>query len=81
MLTYVIDSQVKDTEVATAASLKKELGAAGSVIVINGKNAKLTDKIAQYIVNKEKDVAGKKINYQELEIEVSAVQQGGYHRI
>jgi len=78
VLAYVVDSQVKDNEAATAASLKKELGAAGSVIVINGQNAKLTDKVSQYVINAHKDVAGKKINYQQLEIEVSAVQQGGY---
>ncbi len=78
VLAYIVDSQVKDSEAATAASLKKELGAAGSVIVINGKNAKLTDKVSDYIIKANKDVAGKKINYQQLEIEVSAVQQGGY---
>ena len=78
VLAYVVDSEVKDNEAATAASLKKELGAAGSVVVINGKNAKLTDTVEEYLVNKTKDVGGKKITYQQLEIEVSAVQQGGY---
>ncbi|HLC56177.1 MAG TPA: hypothetical protein VJJ23_02975 [Candidatus Nanoarchaeia archaeon] len=70
--------KVKDSEAAIITSLKNELGAAGSVVVINGKNAKLTDRIDQYLVDRTKNVSGRNIQYQELEIEVSAVQQGGY---
>ena len=77
-LAYIIETEIKDNEANTATSLKTELGAAGSVIVINGRTAKLTDTIDIYLTDKTKDVAGKTINYQELEIEVSAVQQGGY---
>jgi len=47
--------------------LKNELGAAGSVVVINGKNAKLTDRIDQYLVDRTKNVSGRNIQYQELE--------------
>jgi len=70
--------KIKDSEAAIITSLKNELGAAGSVVVINGKNAKLTDRIDQYLVDRTKNVSGRNIQYQELEIEVSAVQQGGY---
>lgn len=79
VLGYVAGSKGKDDmENQTIASLKRELGAAGSVVVINGKKAKLTDKIDQYLVDKEKDVGGRQTQYQQLEMEVSAVQQGGY---
>lgn len=78
VLRYMVDSEVKDGEAATMKSLRNELGAAGSVVVINGKNAKLTEKVDKYLVTKAKDVGGKNIQYQEMEMEVSAVQQGGY---
>ncbi len=78
VLGYIVDLDISHKEASTAASLKQELGAAGSVVVINGRNAKLTDRVSDYLVDKTKDVGGKQIQYQELEIEVSAVQQGGY---
>lgn len=78
VLSYIVESNIKDNEAATAASLRNELGAAGSAVVINGRDAKLTDKVEQYLVDKTKDVGGREVQYQELEIEVSAVQQGGY---
>lgn len=79
VLSYMVGTEPTEDERPTVASLREQLGAAGSVIVINGKNAKLTDPVQQYLVDKSKDVGGKAINYQELEMEVSAVQQGGYH--
>ena len=78
VLGYIVDSETNDSEKATAKSLKNELGAAGSVVVINGRNAKLTDMVDQYLIDKTKDVGGRKIKYQQLDIEISAVQQGGY---
>ena len=78
VLSYIVESEAKGSEAATATSLKKELGAAGSVVVINGKEARLTDKIDKYLVDRTKDIGGRTIQYQALEIEVSAVQQGGY---
>lgn len=78
VLGYIVETDAKDSEAATMTSLKKELGAAGSVVVINGKNAKLTDKIATHLVDKSKKVGDKEVQYCELEMEVSAVQQGGY---
>jgi len=77
-LSYMIESEAKDDEAATVTSLRNELGAAGSVVVINGRNAKLTDSVGQYLVDKSKDVGGRTIHYHELEMEISAVQQGGY---
>lgn len=78
VLGYLVDSDVSNEEASVAKSLKEELGAAGSLIVINGKEARLTDGIEKYLSAKSKDVGGRTIHYQELEIEVSAVQQGGY---
>lgn len=78
VLAYMVDSDASGDEAATLTSLKNELGAAGSVVVINGKDAKLTDRIDLYLVDKEKDVGERNIQYQQLEIEVSAVQQGGF---
>jgi len=78
VLSYMVDSEVKTAEAPIAASLKKELGSAGSVVVINGQNARLTDPVSQYMVEGTHDVGGKQMQYQQLEIEVSAVQQGGF---
>ena len=78
-LSYLVSGDVKDVDAQTVASLKKELGAAGSVVTINGRDAKLTDNIGQYLVEDTKEVGGKRINYQKLEIEVTAVQQGGFY--
>ena len=78
VLNYIMDSEIKDTEVSTATSLKNELGAAGSIVIINGKDARLTDRVEEYLADRTKNVGDREIQYQELEIEVSAVQQGGY---
>jgi len=77
-LNYVIGEDVSDSELPLAESIRKELNARGSVVVINGKTAKLNDKLDQYLVTKEHELPdGSKKQYRELEIEVSAVQQGG----
>src|SRR3989344_9079138 len=73
VLAYIVDSEIKDDEAPTAKSLRNELGAAGSIIVINGRDAKLTDPISTYLVENTRDVGGKKIVYEQLDIEVSAV--------
>lgn len=78
VLGYVVSSEISPEEAGVARSLKDELGAAGSLIVINGQDAKLTDRVEKYAMEKTRDVGGRSIAYQELEIEVSAVQQGGY---
>ena len=78
VLGYMVDSEINDSEASTVKSLKNELGAAGSVVVINGQEVKLTDPVRKYVVNGTKDVGDREIQYHQLDIEVSAVQQGGY---
>jgi len=80
LLGYMVDTDIKDSEADTVKSLKNELGSAGSVLTINGKNAKLTDKVSNYLIDKEHVVDGRIIQYQQLEVEVTAVQQGGLYR-
>lgn len=84
LLAYLVSTEVKDGEASTMQSLKSELGAAGSYIAIKGKSdrevreAKLTDRVDKYLVEEEKEVGDRKIKFRQLELEVSAVQQGGY---
>ncbi|MBI2045365.1 hypothetical protein HYT23_04875 [Candidatus Pacearchaeota archaeon] len=79
-LDYIVSADLKDSELPLAESIKKELNARGSVVVVNGKNAKLDDKLDKYLVMKEHVLPdGSKKRYRELEIEVSAVQQGGLY--
>ena len=74
--------ELNESESGLATSLKKELGAAGSIVVINGKSAKLTDNVNSYVTEKAHTLPdGSKKQYFELEIEVSAVQQGGLYRL
>lgn len=80
VLGYIVETEAKGNEAQALSSLKKELGSAGSVVVINGKGAKLTDKISKYVVNKEHKNGERNLAYQALEIEVSAVEQGGFYR-
>ena len=78
VLGYIISSEASSDESQTVTSLRNELGAAGSVVVINGRAAKLTDKVDQYLVDGTKKIGEREVQYRQLEIEVSAVQQGGY---
>src|SRR3989344_5902392 len=72
-LDYMVGADLRDSELPLAESLKKELGAKGSVVVINGKTAKLDDKLDGYLVAKEHKLPdGSKKQYRELEIEISA---------
>lgn len=72
-------TDIADDKVAHAESVKRELGARGSVVVVNGKKANLTDNLGDYLVEREHQLPGGTTKkYRELEIEVSAVQQGGY---
>src|SRR3989344_8640670 len=78
-LDYIVGTDLSDSELPLAESVKKELNARGSVVVVNGKTAKLDDKLNGYLVEKEHALPdGSKKRYRELEIEVSAVQQGGH---
>lgn len=79
-LDYVVGADLSDSELPLAESVKKELGARGSVVVVNGKTAKLADPLDKYLVIREHELpGGSKKKYLELEIEVSAVQQGGLY--
>jgi len=72
-------TDIADDKVAHAESVRKELGARGSVVVVNGKKADLNDKLGIYLVERTHELPGGTTKkYRELEIEVSAVQQGGY---
>jgi len=78
VLTYIVQN-AQGNETALAQSVTKELRASGCVVVVNGKKAELSDKADKYLVVKEHELPDKtKRRYQELEIEVSAVQRGGY---
>jgi len=79
---YIVGADLKDSELPIAESVKKELNARGSIVIVNGKTAKLDDKIHGYFVEKEHELpGGSKKKYRELEIEVSAVQQGGLYSL
>ena len=82
VLDYIVGANLSDSELPLAESLKKELNAIGSVVVVNGKTAKLDNKLDKYLVEKEHELPdGSKKKYRELEIEISAVQQGGLYRL
>ena len=81
-LDYIVSADLSDSELSLAKSVKRELDAEGSVVVVNGKPAKLGDKLDKYLVTKEHELPdGSKKQYSELEIEVSAVQQGGLYNL
>jgi hypothetical protein len=82
VITYLTSQEVSEDRLPIAESVKKELRADGSVVVINGKTAKLSDSVADYIAEREHSLPdGSVKKYRELEIEVSAVQRGGYHAL
>ena len=79
---YLVGADLTDSELPLAESLKKELGARGNIVVINGKTAKLGDTLEQYLVTKTHTLPDRSVKqYRELEIEVSAVQQGGLYSL
>jgi len=79
-LDYIVGADLSDNELPLAESVKKELNAEGSVVVVNGKTANLDDKLDKYLVTREHEFPdGSKKQYRELEIEVSAVQSGGLY--
>ena len=79
VLEYLVGADLSDSELPFAESIRKELGARGSVVMANGKIADLKDDISKYLVEREHKLPdGSMKKYRELEIEVSAVQQGGY---
>lgn len=68
-------------EKSLAKSIKEEMRADDFVVVVNGKNAELSDKIVDYVIKKEHELPDKQVKtYNELEIEISSVQEGGFYR-
>ena len=80
-LDYLLQQKgLKDDEIPLAQSIRKEMKADDFVVVVNGKNAELTDKVADYVTRKEHKLPNNQIRpYNALEIEVSAVQEGGHY--
>ena len=73
-------TDVSEEVLAYAASIKKELGAPGHVVVANGKPVNLFDPASKYIAQKRHQLPdGSSKEYYELDIEISAVQQGGIY--
>src|SRR3989344_7983073 len=79
-LDYLLQQKgLKDDEIPLAQSIRKEMKADDFVVVVNGKNAELTDKLVDYVTRKEHKLPNNQIRpYNALEIEVSAVQDGGH---
>jgi len=82
VLDYLIDGQLDDKELPLADGIRRELSAQGSIVVINGRTANLKDMVKGYLVERKHELPdGTEKSYRELEIEVSAVQQGGLYRL
>lgn len=81
VLEYIIQNDITSEEASLAKSLEKELGSKESVVVINGKKADLSDRVEKYLAVRNHTLPDEQVKqYRELEIEVSAVQQGGFYR-
>ncbi len=82
-LNYLLQQKdMQDDEFPLARSIEKEMKADEFVVVVNGKNAELSDSIADYVVEKEHKLPNKQVRlYNALEIEVSSVQEGGLYKI
>lgn len=82
-LDYIVgSSDLSDSELPLAESIKRELNARGRAVVVNGKTAEMEDRVDKYLVSREHNLPdGTKKKYRELEIEISAVQQGGLYNL
>lgn len=78
-LDYLLQQKgLEREEVSLAKSIRREMKADNYVVVVNGRNAELTDKVADYVARKEHQLPNQQVRpYHALEIEVSAVQEGG----
>ena len=81
-LDYLLQQKgLQDDEIPLAQSIRKEMKADDYVVVVNGKNAELTDSVADYVARREHKLPNGQVKaYNALEIEVSAVQEGGFNR-
>ena len=81
VLDYVTSKKITADESGLAESVKKELLGRQNIVMINGIRAYLTDKAGKYgVVKEHKLPKGGKKQYRELEVEISAIQQGGNYR-
>ncbi|MFH1174469.1 MAG: hypothetical protein V1725_05005 [archaeon] len=71
---------LKDVELSVAKSVKREMSQQQYAIVVNGVPAKGTDHVGKYLADKMRTVNGQNVQYQPLDIEISAVEDGGYCR-
>ena len=79
VLEYVM-SQATNEEIGLAESVRKELAAKESFVMINGKKAEVEENASKYATTKEHEVPGVgKKQYLELEVEVSSIQTGGLY--
>ena len=81
VLNYITTHEVTAEESGLAESIKRELRAREKVVIVNGKKAELKDKAGRYAAVKEHKLPTGVKQYQELEIEVSSVQQGGLYKL
>lgn len=82
-LDYLLQHKgLRDEEIAVARSIKTEMNSTDYVVVINGKNANLTDKLANYVSIQKHTLPNSVVKqYNSYEFEVSAVQEGGLQRL
>tara|TARA_Y100000310_G_scaffold242934_1_gene247237 strand:+ start:32156 stop:32560 length:405 start_codon:yes stop_codon:yes gene_type:complete len=79
VINYLLDNNSEREKVSLAQSIKGELAADGSIILINGKQAKLQNQLNDYVKLEDHQLPdGNVVKYKQFEIEISAVQQGGY---
>src|SRR3989338_4118422 len=76
-LDYLLQQKdLQDDEVPLARSIRREMKADKFVVVVNGRNAELGDKVADYVARKEHKLPNEQVRlYNALEIEVSSVQE------
>jgi len=83
VIEYLTTQEISDSEHPLMEGIKKELSAKGSVVVINGKTVtNLDDPLSKYLDVKEHQLPnGATKRYRALDIEISAVQQGGLYKL
>ena len=80
LISFVTTDQITDEESDLASSVQKQLKESGAVVMINGKQVQnLDDPAEKYAVIGSYDLpGGSKVRYRQYEIDVTAVQGGGF---
>jgi hypothetical protein len=74
------DAHIRPSDHELRHSIQREVGASRRVLVINGKPAKLEDRVDAYVTEKTHILPDQSQRpYLALDIEVSSVQQGGLY--